>query len=143
MSFYQQISQFSDYLHSIRKLEEYLSFDIMFPVKWGIPKSIVDEGQLIPFSTGDENTKGFSFVSSINEKEINELINKVLKIIKINKDREIKDKLFKETIEKLKNTFEKNDLEKLKKLYFDFESDMQTPLENEQNGEISENIELA
>jgi hypothetical protein len=142
MSFYQQIVQFSDYLHSIRKLEEYLSFDIVFSVKWGIPKSIVDEGQLIPFATGDENTKGFSFVSGINEKEINEIINKILKIIKLNKDREIKDRLFKETIEKLKNTFEKNDLEKLRKLYFDFEIEEKS-LENEQNGELPENIELA
>ncbi len=142
MSFYQQISQFSDYLHSIRKLEEYLSFDIVFSVKWGIPKSIIDEGQLIPFVTGDENTKGFSFVSGINEKEINEIINKILKIIKLNKDREIKDKLFKETIEKLKNTFEKNDLEKLRKLYFDFEIEEKS-LENGQNGELPENIELA
>jgi len=142
MSFYQQISEFSDYLHSIRKLEGYLSFDIMFPIKWGVPKSIVDEGQLVPFETGDENTKGFSFVSTINEKEINDTINKILKTIKINKDREIKDRLFKETIDRLKNTFEKNDLEKLKKLYFDFETE-ETSLENEDDGQIPENTELA
>lgn len=142
MSFYQQISAFSDYLHSIRKLEGYLSFDIMFPIKWGVPKSIVDEGQLVPFETGDENTKGFSFVSTINEKEINDTINKILKTIKINKDREIKDRLFKETIDRLKNTFEKNDLEKLKKLYFDFETE-ETSLENEDDGQIPENTELA
>jgi len=142
MSFYQQISEFSDYLHSIRKLEGYLSFDIMFPIKWGVPKSIVDEGQLVPFETGDENTKGFSFVSTINEKEINDTINKILKTIKINKDREIKDRLFKETIDRLKNTFEKNDLEKLKKLYFDFETE-EPSLENEDDGQIPENTELA
>jgi hypothetical protein len=114
----------------------------MFPVKWGVPKSIVDEGQLVPFETGDENTKGFSFVSTINEKEINDTINKILKTIKINKDREIKDRLFKETIDRLKNTFEKNDLEKLKKLYFDFETE-ETSLENENDGQIPENTELA
>jgi len=142
MSFYQQISEFSDYLHSIRKLEGYLSFDIMFPIKWGVPKSIVDEGQLVPFETGDENTKGFSFVSTINEKEINDTINKILKTIKINKDREIKDRLFKETIDRLKNTFEKNDLEKLKKLYFDFETE-ETSLDDGNNGQIPENTELA
>lgn len=143
MSFYQQISTFSDYLHSIRKLEGYLSFDIMFPIKWGVPKSIVDEGQLVPFDTGDETTKGFSFVSNINEKDINDTINKILKTIKINKDREIKDRLFKETIDKLKNTFERNDLDKLKTLYFDFETDGPKLDEDETNGQVGETTELA
>ena len=44
--------------------------------------------------------------------------------------------LFKRTIEELKQTFEKNDLEKLQNLYFDFdsndlESELDTELENE------------
>jgi hypothetical protein len=142
MNFYQHISSFSDYLHSIRKLEDYLSFDIMFPIKWGVPKSIVDEGKIVPFETGDENYKGFSFVSNINEKDISDIIVKINKTIKLNKDREIKDRLFKETIDKLKNTFEKNDLEKLKKLYFDFETE-ETSLDDGNNGQIPENTELA
>lgn len=142
MSFYKEIASFSDYLHSIRKLEGYLSFDLKFPTKWGIQKSIIEEGQLVPFDTGDESTKGFSFVSNINEKEINETINKILKTIKVNKDREIKDRLFKETIDRLKTTFEKNDLEKLKKLYFDFETE-ETILEDENDGQISEDTQLA
>lgn len=142
MNFYQHISSFSDYLHSIRKLEDYLSFDLMFPVKWGVPKSIVDEGKIVPFETGDENYKGFSFVSSINETDISDIINKINKTIKLNKDREIKDKLFKETIDKLKQTFEKTDLEKLKKLYFNFEPE-ETTLNDEQDGQISDLPELA
>lgn len=142
MSFYQHISSFSDYLHSIRKLENYLSFDIFFPIKWGVPKSIIDGGKIVPFDSGDENFKGFSFVSGLNETEVNDTISCIIKTIKLNKDREIKDRLFKETIEKLKNTFEKNDLDKLKKLYFDFETD-ETILEDEKNGQLSENPELA
>lgn len=142
MNFYQHISSFSDYLHSIRKLEDYLSFDLMFPVKWGVPKSIVDEGKIVPFETGDENYKGFSFVSSINETDISDIINKINKTIKLNKDREIKDKLFKETIDKLKQTFEKTDLEKLKKLYFNFEPE-ETTLNDEQDGQIPDLPELA
>lgn len=142
MNFYQHISSFSDYLHSIRKLEDYLSFDLMFPVKWGVPKSIVDEGKIVPFETGDENYKGFSFVSSINETDISDIINKINKTIKLNKDREIKDKLFKETIDKLKQTFEKTDLEKLKKLYFNFEPE-ETILNDEQDGQIPDLPELA
>jgi hypothetical protein len=142
MSFYQHISSFSDYLHSIRKLEDYLSFDIFFPVKWGVPKSIIDEGKIVPFESGDENYKGFSFVSSLNEKEVNDTINKIIRTIKLNKDREIKDKLFRDTIDKLKQTFEKNDLDKLKKLYFDFDIE-ETTLSDEQDGQIPDNPELA
>lgn len=110
-------------------------------MKWGLPKSILEDGQTIPFDTGDENFKGISFVSNINEKDINDTFARITKTIKLNKDREVKEKLFKETIDKLKSTFEKTDLEKLKTLYFDFETD-ETKLDDDetyrQNGETPE-----
>jgi hypothetical protein len=123
MSFYTIISPYVEYLHSIRKLENYLSFDMKFPTRWSLPKSIMDEGQLISFDVGLENLKGLSFVCKIDDTDIELTLSKVLKIIKLNKEREIKERLFKETVEQLKNTFEKTNLEKLQKLYFDFEND--------------------
>ena len=39
----------------------------------------------------------------------------------------MKEKLFKEAVEQLKSTFEKNDLDKLKNLYFDFNEEDITP----------------
>lgn len=142
MDFYKVFVEYVDYIHSIRKLEDFLSFDIKFPARWGLPKSYLEEGKLVPFETGDENLKGFSFVCQISEKEINEVLVKIGKAIKLNKDREIKDKLFKETIEKLKQTFEKTDLDRLKKLYFDFETDV-TELNEEEHEQESETIGLA
>jgi hypothetical protein len=142
MDFHKVFVEYLDYIHSIRKLESFLSFDMKFPTKWGLPKSYLEEGKLVPFETGDADLKGFSFVCQINEKEINEVLSKISKAIKLNKDREIKDRLFKETIEKLKQTFEKTDLDKLKKLYFDFESDV-TELNEEEDGQESEIIGLA
>jgi hypothetical protein len=142
MDFHKVFVEYLDYIHSIRKLESFLSFDMKFPTKWGLPKSYLEEGKLVPFETGDDNLKGFSFVCQINEKEINEVLSKIGKAIKLNKDREIKDRLFKETIEKLKQTFEKTDLDKLKKLYFDFETDV-TELNEEEDGQESEIIGLA
>ena len=55
------------------------------------------------------------------------------KIIKLNKERELKEQLFKQTIDQLKQTFEKNDLDKLQNLYFDFdvEDELDTDLETE------------
>ena len=104
-----------------------------FPTKWSLPKSIMDEGQLVTFDVGVESLKGLSFVSKIDDTEIESTLAKILKIIKLNKEREIKEKLFKETVDRLKMTFEKTNLEKLQKLYFDFENDYdETILNNDE-----------
>ena len=143
MSFYKEIVPFVEYIHSIRKLESYLSFDMKFPTKWSIPKSIVDEGQVIGFDVEDPNMKGITFISPIGEKEVSSIIVKIGKIIKLNKERELKERLFKQTVEQLKQTFEKTDLDKLQNLYFDFDVedeldtdlDTEIDLEDEQDGQ--------
>ena len=132
MSFYNQISSFVQYVSSIRKLENYLSFDMTFPSKWGMPKSVVD-GSL----------KGISFVCEIDDSEINNTISKINKTIKLNIEREQKERLFKETLEQLKVTFEKNELDKLKTLYFDFDNEQPNLIEDEKDGSESTTIELA
>jgi hypothetical protein len=143
MSFYKELAPFVQYIHSIRRLETYLSFDMTFPVKWSLPKSIIDEGQIISFNVEDQNQKGVTFVSQINESDISSILTKIARIIKLNKERELKEQLFKQTIDQLKQTFEKNDLDKLQNLYFDFESDTTPNLElDEQNGQESTTIEL-
>lgn len=143
MSFYKELVPFVQYIHSIRKLETYLSFDMAFPTKWSLPKSIIDEGQVIAFNLEDQNLKGVSFVSQINENDVSVILTKIGKIIKLNKERELKEQLFKQTIDQLKQTFEKNDLDKLQNLYFDFETDAPNLELDEQNGQESATIELA
>lgn len=151
MSFYKEIAPFVEYIHSIRKLENYLSFDMKFPTKWSIPKSIVDEGQVIGFEVEDQNMKGVTFICQIAEKEVSSIIVKIGKIIKLNKERELKERLFKQTVEQLKQTFEKTDLDKLQNLYFDFDvddeldTDLETEidLEDEQDGQESTTSQLA
>ena len=101
MSFYKELVPFIDYIHSIRRLENYLSFDMKFPIKWNMPKNMTDESQLVPFDTGVENAKGMSFVSKLDENEVSVVITKILKIVKYNKEREIKEKLFKDTVERV------------------------------------------
>jgi hypothetical protein len=142
MSFFENISGFVEYLHSIRRLENYLSFDMVFPSKWQIPKSIIEEKKIIPFDSTDQNLRGITFVCEINDLEITTTLAKINKTIRLNLEREQKERLFKQTIDKLKSTFEKNDLEKLQKLYFDF--DLETNLEVEdEHGYESEIDELA
>ena len=127
MSFYTELSPFVEYLHSIRKLKNYLSFDMVFPTKWSLPKSLVDEGQIVGFEAENQNLKGISFVSPIDDSEVSKNLIKIAKIIKLNKEKELKERLFKETVEQLKNTFEKTDLDKLKNLNFYFEEEDETP----------------
>jgi len=154
MSFYTELSPFVEYLHSIRKLKNYLSFDMVFPTKWSLPKSLVDEGQIVGFEAENQNLKGISFVSSIDDSEVSKNLIKIAKIIKLNKEKELKERLFKETVEQLKNTFEKTDLDKLKNLNFYFEEEDETPelnvdlddtdndLDYEQDGQESIDTEL-
>jgi hypothetical protein len=143
MSFYKELAPFVQYIHSIRRLETYLSFDMSFPTKWSLPKSIIDEGQVIAFNVEDSNLKGVSFVAQINESDVSLILTKIAKIIRLNKERELKEQLFKQTIDQLKQTFEKNDLDKLQNLYFDFETDTTPNLDlDEQSGQESTTIEL-
>ena len=127
MSFYKELLPFVEYLHSIRKLKNYLSFDMVFPTKWSLPKSIVDEGQVVGFEAENQNFKGISFVSAIDDSEVSKTMMRISKVIKLNKEKELKERLFKETVERLKSTFEKTDLDKLQNLYFDFDDGNDTP----------------
>jgi uncharacterized pyridoxamine 5'-phosphate oxidase family protein len=78
--------------------------------------------------------KGITLISPIGEKEVSSIVVKIGKIIKLNKERELKERLFKQTVEQLKQTFEKTDLDKLQNLYFDFD-------EGELNTDLDTNIE--
>lgn len=141
MSFYSEIVPFVEYLHSNRKLKDYLIFDMKFPSKWLIPKSMSEDGKLVPFESDSSEFRGVSFVSEIDEININHVIEKINKVIKLNREREIKETLFKEYVDKLKTTFETNNLDKLKKLHFEFD-DINIKL-NEYDGENkSENVKL-
>jgi len=151
MSLYKELLPFIEYIHSIRKLKTYLSFDMLFPSKWSIPKSIIEEGQIVAFEAESQALKGISFVSATNEIEVSKTLSRIDKIIRLNKEKELKEKLFKDTVEQLKTTFEKTDLDKLKNLYFDFDEESKTPelnvelddndLDYEQDSPIAENIE--
>jgi hypothetical protein len=141
MSFYKELSPFIEYLHSIRKLKNYLSFDMVFPTKWALPKSLVDEGQIVGFEAENQNLKGISFVSATDESEVSKTLIKIAKIIKLNKEKELKERLFKETVEQLKNTFEKTDLDKLKNLNFYFEEEDDTPELNVELDETEDDLD--
>jgi hypothetical protein len=120
-----------------------------FPEKWSMPKNIIDDGQVVGFESDEPNKRGISFVTEVNEKQISKTLVLIGKIIKLNKERELKEQLFKQTVDQLKKTFEKNDLDKLQNLYFDFENedidtelDTEIELTDEQDGQEPTDTEL-
>jgi hypothetical protein len=120
MSLYNEIEKIIEYTNSIRKLEKYLSFDLVFPNTWSILKSQIDETKTV-FYKNDEKGKSVSFLSEISEESISETIGRIEKVIGYNKEKEEKQRLFNEKVSELKNLFEKEGLDGLKSLKFDID----------------------
>jgi hypothetical protein len=142
MKIYSELKPFLDYVTSIRKIEDYLSLDFLFPKEWVIPKNFVDETKIVTFKSGSVNLTGISFISKTNT-EIDTTFLTVEKIINYNKEREMKESLFKKKVEELKKTFETTDIDKLKKLDFKFEEEtIINKKEETLNGRGKKNVEM-
>jgi len=121
MSLYKEFSSLFPYLQSVRKIKNYLSFDISFPTTWKLPKKYVEENKIMEQESQIQNERLFSYISEITEDDIEKVYNNIKNIIKYNLEREEKDRLFDAKVEELKKLFEKQNLEKLKGLYFDID----------------------
>lgn len=142
MKIYTELKPFIEYISSIRKMENYLSLDFSFPKEWVIPKSYVDETKVVSFQTDNQNLKGISFITKANS-EVDSTFSNIKNIINFNKERELKESLFKKKVEQLKKTFETTDLDKLKKL--DFKFDEETIINSKEeisNGSERKNVEM-
>ena len=130
MSFFTEFNALSPYLQSVRKLKTYLSFDIHFPNTWKIPKKFVDEETLLENESGDPEKRFFSFVCTFNEEQVEKIFNNLRNIIKYNKEREEKDRLFQSKVNELKSIFEKQNLDNLQALKFEISDDQKIELED-------------
>ena len=122
MKLFREIQNLIPYLVSIRIIENVISIDILFPNTWKIPKKFVDEKSVLEDESPDKEFRFFSFVSEFNEENFTAIYSSILNIIKYNKDREEKEKLFQEKVNELKTFFDKQSLDELKKLKFDLEN---------------------
>lgn len=120
MSFYKEIEDLVEYIHSVRKLKTYFSFDIEFPPNWTILKTHIDESKTVVNKT-DKESKSVSFVSEITDDSVSDTIIRIRKIVEYNKEKEEKQRLFNEKVNELKGLFEKQDLKELKHLKIDIE----------------------
>lgn len=117
-----QLTPILKYLHQIRRIEDYLIFDMYFPNSWKILKKFVIEDKFINMGTVDEGLIGMSFVSESNDDNLNLTQNNIIGIINYNLEREQKETLLETKINELKGIFEKQSLDSLKSLKFDIKS---------------------
>lgn len=118
MSLYKEFSSLLPYLQSVRKLKEYFSFDVSFPITWKLPKKYVDENRVVEQDSKTSTHRFFSFVSEINEEDVDRITSNIKSIVKYNLEREEKEELFENKVNELKGIFEKQNLKNLKNLKF-------------------------
>ena len=116
---YNELKDIFQYLISVRKLKQYLTIDIEFPNQWKIPKKFVQEDKIVENEKVTDGYRFFSFVSELDERQLNFTVQNIKNIIAYNKEIEMKEKLLKQKIDELKKVFESENLDKLQSLKFD------------------------
>jgi|TARA_R110000868_G_scaffold288385_1_gene548688 hypothetical protein len=122
MSLYKEFSTLLPYIQSVRKLKNYLSFDVSFPKTWKLPKKYIEEDKILEQESTIIDNRFFSFVSEITEEGVENTSKNIQNIIKYNLEREEKEKLFQNKVDELKHIFEKQNLKNLKSLQFEIKN---------------------
>lgn len=115
---YKELISLTPYLGSIRVIENVITIDVLFPQDWKILKKYVDEKSVVENDSPSQEFRAFSFVCEISEENFSNIYTSVINIIKFNKEREEKEKLFQEKVNELKSVFDKQSLDELKELKF-------------------------
>ena len=109
-----------------------------FPKLWKLPKKYVKEDSVVENDSNDKSQRLISFVSQFEENSINEIAENIKNIIKYNKELEAKEKLFNDKVNELKTLFEKQNLQSLNELKFEF-SVKKYKLDGEEENTIDNN----
>lgn len=133
-----QLDLIINYLHQIRKVEEYILIDMHFPQSWKILKKFVVEDRFVNLGTVDDNLIGMSFVSELDENSISLTQNNIIGIINFNLEREQKENLLEQKINELKGIFEKQSLDNLKSLKFDLKNPSEVTFSKNGKSKISQ-----
>ena len=139
MSLYKEFSTLLPYIQSVRKLKNYLSFDVSFPKTWRLPKEYIEEDKIMEQESTIIDHRFFSFVSEITEDGVENTSKNIQNIIRYNLEREEKEQLFQNKVDELKHIFEKQNLKNLKSLQFEIKNEK---IELEYNEEELEGTRL-
>ena len=110
------------YVIGIRYLEGYPVVDAIFKDGWALPES-----DSIKRVKGDEGLNYYMLFSEKDGIGLDELLEYVDLVIKVNVEREKKHELLKEKVNELKELFKKTPLVKLKRLKFSFNDEELVP----------------
>jgi len=116
---YESIKLLRPYFHSLREVQNNVSLDIKIPTSWDYEKTL-GIYKLIQSKIQDKNDKYvlLSIVSSATPNGYNIVFQCAYDIIKVNKEEEEKQKLFKEKVSELEKLFNVESLDKLKEIDF-------------------------
>ena len=78
----------------------------------------IDENRVVEQDSKTSTHRFFSFVSEINEEDVDRITSNIKSIVKYNLEREEKEQLFENKVNELKGIFEKQNLKNLKNLKF-------------------------
>ena len=135
MKLYDNILEFSDLFHSIRKHDDFIVVDLKLPADWEDKKIIDSRGSKIQMKSADSNSthKLVSFFNLYTAEGCGVLVEEIKSIIKWNKDVEEKNNLLNLKMLELKKVFSENDVAALRKLDFGFKNDKISLNGEEQN----------
>lgn len=132
---FQEVLQFLfPYLHGIRKLNQYLSVELIFPKTWEFPQSIIEKAQVEQNEKYSGEGYHLIFVAEVShDTKVDEMLDVIANLITHNLEKEEKERLLKSKVIELKEIFKNASLEDLKTLKFDFEEydDIDELLEDE------------
>ena len=114
MSYYNLISDISQYFKSIRFIKNYISFDLYLPTNWIVVRS--QKVEIVESET--EKRKVTSFVVPFQEELVDELEKVMKETIRKNLENEEKKRLFDKKVEELKDLFKNQKLDDLKNIEF-------------------------
>jgi len=116
---YETIKSLQPYFHSLREVQNKVSLDIKIPTNWEFEKTL-SMYKMIQYKIQDKNEKNIllSIFSTPNSNGYMVVFGCANDIIKINKEQEQKQQLFKEKVSELEKLFNVNPLDKLKELKF-------------------------
>ena len=136
------LAQFKPYFLSLRKVDGYDIIDVEVPNNWDVGKLV---RELTPNSKNvqtiltdqAEVNKMIAIVGSSGTHTFDLLFTRLDKIIRVNQEREEKNKLFKMTVKKLEQLFIDSNLDQLQKLVIDVDVENDTELGNTDDVEIN------
>ncbi len=128
------LKKIGPYFFQLRKLEDYLVFDVLFPNTWKLPKRFVQEDKFLNNGETEDGNLSLSFISDFTEEGVDLIYQNIIGIINFNLEREEKERLLDEKIGELKKLFDSQKLENLKELKFDINQFKETVNEKPKSG---------